>query len=439
MDLILVGEWAAVTAAGMAVGALIAARVGARRAARSVVQRLRAASAITARGLAARDRQSALEAMTEALAHFFDADSCVIARAGDDGVLRPEAWYGSPEMGRGDSCRGIATTALDTGLAAFGRDARDRRAARACSGVALPLASAGRTLGVLQLESRRRRYRVDDLSVLEPLADQVAAVVVNLELRTGAEQKAAAELAARTRLETLKDDFVSTISHELRTPLTSLRGYAQTVLERSAELSAAERAMMLERMVHQCNKVAAMIDRLGLVSRLEVGDAQQAHAFVDLDDLVHDAAEAADAVGRVRVEVEPGAGAVTDRARLHHIVRNLVENACKYSPAGAPVLVTASASADGLTVEVVDQGPGIPAGFEETVFDRFQRLSDPKLPSVPGTGLGLYIARRLARDLGGDLTVEPCALDGGGPWTGARFVLRLPPTGAAPLTAPARA
>ena len=196
---------------------------------------------------------------------------------------------------------------------------------------------------------------------------------------------------------------------------------------------------MLERMVHQCNKVSAMIDRLGLVSRLDVGGTESSHAFVDLDDLVRDAADAADAGGRVRVDVEAGAGAVTDRARLHHIVRNLVENACKYSPAGAPVLVSASASPDGLTVEVVDQGPGIPAGYEETVFDRFQRLSDPRLPSVPGTGLGLYIARRLARDLGGDLTVDAEPRSAPGPWTGARFVLRLPPAAAAAQTAPAGA
>jgi signal transduction histidine kinase len=104
-------------------------------------------------------------------------------------------------------------------------------------------------------------------------------------------------------------------------------------------------------------------------------------------------------------------------------MRNLIENACKYSPDNAPVLVRARIKKDELEVEVLDRGAGIPLGAETAIFDRFRRLDDAGTSPVPGTGLGLYVARRFARDMGGEVSVDGAHE---GPWTGARFVLHLP-------------
>jgi K+-sensing histidine kinase KdpD len=140
-------------------------------------------------------------------------------------------------------------------------------------------------------------------------------------------------------------------------------------------------------------------------------------------DMIHEAAEAAEAEDRLVVDVPAGLGLIADSFRLHHIFRNLFENACKYSPTDAPVLVKARQTQDSIEIEVCDGGPGIPEGSKEVVFQRFRRLSDPVASGVPGTGLGLYIAQRFARDLDAELSVGRSSEPG---FPGARFVLQLP-------------
>lgn len=251
-----------------------------------------------------------------------------------------------------------------------------------------------------------------------------AAVVMIVVTGRWAARRTEYKLQERLReSDRLKDDFIATVSHELRTPLTSIKGYAQTLLHRQDALQRDERREFLEVIVRQCNRLGTLVETLLLASRLEAGEVGEDSVYVMAREVINEAAETADCEDRIILEVEKGLGLIADPYRLHHIVRNLIENACKYSPPEAPVLVRARQRDGHVEIEVLDQGPGIPEDAREIVFDRFQRLSGPGRGGVPGTGLGLYIARRFARDLGGRIEVFDADE---GPWGGARLQLELP-------------
>jgi signal transduction histidine kinase len=234
------------------------------------------------------------------------------------------------------------------------------------------------------------------------------------------------DLSTRDELDRMKDDFLATVSHELRTPLTSIKGSAQTILARGDKLTAEEHEAFLQAIVRQCERLSSMVDTLLLVSRVEADQVPEHANYILLKDLLAGAAEAAGGCERIRMEVGGPPGLVTDQFRAHHVLRNLIENACKYSPHDAPVLVKCDGTEKEVSIVVLDQGAGIPEGSEQEVFDRFKRIEDSSTPTIAGTGLGLYIARRFAREIGGEIEV------GRGthaPWTGARFALRIPGLG----------
>ncbi|MBK5229243.1 MAG: hypothetical protein JJE05_12165, partial [Actinobacteria bacterium] len=268
-----------------------------------------------------------------------------------------------------------------------------------------------------------RRYTERDLAVLGPLADQIAALLENQRLTRAEEDRRASEGRARDEIDRMKDDFLATVSHELRTPLTSIKGSAQTMLSRDDALTDVERVAFLQVIVRQCDRLAKMVDTLLLVSRLESDDVPSRSSYVLLRDLLNNAAEAAGGHNRVTFDLHGPPGIITDQFRAHHVIRNLIENACKYSSPQAPVLVRVRGTEEEIVVEVLDRGPGLPEGLEEAAFERFRRLENPDLPSVSGSGLGLYIARRFARELGGEIEVGRGDEEG---WKGARFALRLP-------------
>ena len=378
---------------------------------RKARQELQAVSAVVLAGVASvHDLDASLTSMITEIADKLGWASMALMLYEDDGLLHTRAYYGYPEY-----AAGIVFLPEEGVVGAVGRSGEGRlipdvtldpdyldivKATR--SEMCVPLRLEERVLGVLNAESPRpNAFNTQDFELLGTLADQMAIVIERARL-------AALERSALERLrelDDLKDDFVATVSHELRTPLTSIKGYAQTMLNRSGDLGEADRKSFLEATVRQCKRLATIVESLLLVSQLEKGDIRSKREFVDVAGMITDAAEASGADDRLVVDIDGEPGIVTDSFRVHHILRNLLENASKYSPAGSPVLVRVCGGEHQVTIEVHDGGPGIPTGAEETVFERFRRLSDPGISEVPGTGLGLYIARRFARDLGGDVTV----------------------------------
>lgn len=228
-------------------------------------------------------------------------------------------------------------------------------------------------------------------------------------------------------LERLKDDFVAVVSHELRTPLVPIKGWAQTLLNRGDRLNDDQRRTAVQSILAQAQKLESLVLNILEASRIEAGrtdgdgvaDVGGIAARIVEDTL----ASRPDRTLRLRPPSVPanvrGSAVWVERA-----VANLIANAIKYSPDDEPVDVVISTEGDDVVVSVTDRGPGIAADAQERIFERFERLEESRKQT--GTGLGLYITRRLARAMGGDVTVSSV------PGAGSTFLLRLP---ASPVSA----
>lgn len=226
--------------------------------------------------------------------------------------------------------------------------------------------------------------------------------------------------AARERRESLrKTSFVSNVSHELKTPLTSIRLSAEMLFERRVTTPEAQ-ARYLDVIVRECARLSRLVENVLDFSRLEQNRRKYVLEDCEIGAVVAEAAESQ----RTRVETAGLALAVrsesvvrrVDRDALGQVVVNLIDNAVKYAASGGTLDITVRA--DG-TIAVEDRGPGVPPRHRKRLFDRFYRCDNTLTAHASGSGLGLNIARRLMREMGGDLVYRP--REGGG----ASFVVTL--------------
>jgi two-component system phosphate regulon sensor histidine kinase PhoR len=225
------------------------------------------------------------------------------------------------------------------------------------------------------------------------------------------------------RADQIRRDFVANVSHELRTPLTAIRGYVEALLDEPTDQDSTRK--FLEIIARHSTRMERLVKDLLRLARLDARQETLETARCDMKQIFSAvAADLAPSIEakqqRVTVDVPPEAGQVdADPAKLHDIVRNLVENAVNYSPEGAEVHL-ASATADGMfTITVADSGPGIPTQDLARVFERFYRV-DKSRSRPGGTGLGLAIVKQLVELHGGE-AVAANRSDGG-----ALFTVRLP-------------
>jgi len=229
------------------------------------------------------------------------------------------------------------------------------------------------------------------------------------------------DVTEREHTEMMRRRFVSDVSHELRTPIAAIRAAVET-LAGEDELPA-DIARLLGILERQSSEMEALVSDLTDLSQIESGAVAIQPERVSMKSLlvsvVRDLQSAADARNvSVVVDAPEGLAVSGDRRRLAQVFRNLVDNAVKFSPAGARVDVLAEggvARLDGLApcvVHVVDRGIGIPPSETGKIFKEFYRVDQSLTARVPGSGLGLSIARRVARDHGGDIEYRP--RDGGG-------------------------
>ncbi len=197
----------------------------------------------------------------------------------------------------------------------------------------------------------------------------------------------------------MKDDVVATVSHELRTPITSIRGFVELLLDASSELTESQIRMLetIERNAEHLQRVAEdLLADPGAGRGLRV-------AFTELDlsrlaeDAVH-AIQTSATVAGVVLTIDPGPEEPIfgDPTRLHQLLGNLLSNAIKFSPRGGRVHVIVDNVDSYARVQVLDEGPGIPEGERDQLFERFYRLASSTEMGVPGTGLGLAIAKSVA-------------------------------------------
>jgi signal transduction histidine kinase len=263
------------------------------------------------------------------------------------------------------------------------------------------------------------------------------------EIRAKAQQAVAEEAAERQRRLTeqeqevvrrlqeadrLKADFVATVSHELRSPLTTIVGVFGIMRVRRDRVTAKERDELVMMGIHQSERLHRMIEQLLEAARFEQADGvaslEAARVELDASELVRQAgaeARARHAGRRIAVETNGALPVRVARDAVVQVLGNLLDNACKYSPDGEPVRLSGDREGTEAVLVVEDAGPGIPEAERQRIFDRFTQLERGQRRTGGGVGLGLYIARQLARSQDGDLLVAD-----GANGRGARFELHLP-------------
>lgn len=222
----------------------------------------------------------------------------------------------------------------------------------------------------------------------------------------------------------LKNTFISIISHELKTPVALIKGYAGTLRREDARWDAATVRGSAAIIEEEADHLTELIDNLLDASRLQAGGLKLNLSDVALDHLARHmvekySVEAAD--HPIRLSFPPDFPTVPgDAARLENVLSNLINNAMKYSPAGAPIHVTGRAGPKEVSITVSDQGIGIPLDEQGRIFERFYRVDDALSRQTQGSGLGLYLAKAVIDAHRGRIWVEST------PGQGSSFSFALP-------------
>ena len=259
----------------------------------------------------------------------------------------------------------------------------------------------------MSLALRGRALPALDRRVLGAFA-AYAAVALEQQ-RLAAEAEAARPIAEADRMRTA---LLAAVSHDLRTPLASAKAAVTSLRSADVQWDETDRDELLATADESLDRLTHLVDNLLDMSRLQAGALSVFPRPAGLDEIVARALDDLGAVGHtVAVEIPDSLPAVrVDPGILERVIVNLTQNALRYSPAGQPPLLIASALGERVELRVVDRGPGIPRSQRDRIFVPFQRLGDTD--NTTGVGLGLALSRGLTEAMGG--TLEPEETPGGG-------------------------
>ena len=289
--------------------------------------------------------------------------------------------------------------------------------------IAAPLHGESGVVGTMMVGNRLSdvsTFSPEDVTLVETLANHASVSLENARLVDRLKES----LIHLTEMNRLKDDFVATVSHELRTPLTSISGYIKILARKSDKLSSEQKKLFINTIEEQSDRLRHLIEDLLIVSRIESSTHSISENSVSLRELTAALSEeigARSSRHRFELAFSPDFPLLlTDAEKLRQILANLMENASKYTPEDTTVYISGRKEGGGVAISVEDEGAGIPGHLHEKVFERFYQVDQTSTRRAGGTGLGLYICRKLAEILGGSLVLERSDA------AGSVFTLRLP-------------
>jgi two-component system, OmpR family, sensor histidine kinase KdpD len=283
-------------------------------------------------------------------------------------------------------------------------------------------ASTG-TVGVLAVRPTSPDYFSNDATrtLLDTFASQIALAIERARLAEDA-QRAQVEV----QNERLRNALLSSVSHDLRTPLAVVKGAVTALLDGDEKLPPTRRREYLETISDEASRLNRLVRNLLDMTRLEAGALRVRTEWLPLEEVIGVALNRLDDQLQKRpitVRIPADASLVPfDATLLEQVFINLVENAIKYTPSGSPIEIGARRVEGGVEVEVADTGPGVPAGEEEAIFEKFHRAAR----TAAGMGIGLTICRGIITAHGGRIWCENRANGG------ASFRFVLPRVGEAP-------
>jgi two-component system sensor histidine kinase KdpD len=282
----------------------------------------------------------------------------------------------------------------------------------------LPLRAPMRVRGVLVLKPRVRRLL--QIPELRQQLDTFASLI-GISLERVHYVEVARQAAMTIETERLRNTVLSSLSHDLRTPVAALIGLAESLLLQPPVLSEAQRDTA-RGLIEQARRISRMLENLLEMARLSAGATRLNLGWNALEETVGTAIASLQGVltrHKIQIDLPIDLPLVEyDALLMERVFANLLENAAKYTPPGSRVRIEARAQPQQLTVQVCDDGPGLPPGREQAVFEAFERGS--REDARPGVGLGLALARAIIQAHHGSLVAEPA------PGAGACFRITLP-------------
>lgn len=299
------------------------------------------------------------------------------------------------------------------------------------SALSLPIRVGERCIGVLNVNRINfpTPFQEHHRDLLLMFADHVGAAVDRaraLEEMGSLARQLEADNQRLSETNRLKDVFLSTATHELKTPLTSVIAYAELLGENAGKLTKGQQGEFLSRLRGEAQRLLSLIDDILDLSRIESGKMPLNRRRVSIEALVKDAVQTSKSLADrhgVRIEVgdcESLPEMPLDEVKMRQVVVNMLVNAVKFSPQGAPVSVRVRRSEDDAVIEVADHGPGVTPEETAYIFELFGQGVSADGEARDGLGIGLHLVKRISELHGGHVGVNSRAGEG------STFWVRLP-------------
>jgi K+-sensing histidine kinase KdpD len=390
---------------------------------------LEAVYAISRTVILSEDVESALNKIVQIVRSVLIFDNMVLYTCTNDGLLEPTY---AKAIGRGRSReadltwgdaiaqKAFHTKETVTHLEKSENLQKDRTDIRLSLGV--PVMHSEQSIGALVfIRFGGPVFLPDHIQLAEFIAVHVAQLLDHHQL-----VERIASLEAKRRLDSLQEDFIATISHELLTPLGFVKGYATTLLREDITWDEQSRHEFLTIIDDEADRLRELIDNLMDSSRLQTGTLNMSFQPIRLDTMLKDIIlRATSRNENLKIELNiksPGLKILADPTRLAQVFDNILNNADKYAT-GSPITITVVQQQERVCIAIKDKGPGIPVEHLDKIFLRFYRIPNQSA-AVRGTGLGLYICRKIIQAHNGEIEAE--SIEGKG--TTFNIYLPLPST-----------